>query len=268
MLRKLLAAFGFGWRRLGDASTFSWILPATWGTAVGAAGSIATALVSAAYNVPPYLWIPLVALVALLILAAVNLFYVLREHRLARGMSAPAAALEIHFDPSNPAKRFWSFESPRDKDGNQLPGIFHEYRVAIVNPTAHTVRNVGVTVESLGLSGLRPFDAWFDKDRSARWDIHPGCLELVPVLRWPHPARQPGMLAESSSLIGYGPLLVTASADDVAPATRQFGSARSASRCCSTRSPRRRRSARGRHSRCFEIGPCTRHSDPVGRVLG
>ena len=30
------------------------------------------------------------------------------------------------------------------------------------------------------------------------------------------------MLAEPSSLIGYGPLLVTASADDVAPATRQF----------------------------------------------
>lgn len=167
-------------------------------------------------------------------------------------MTAPTPALEIHFDPSNPAKRFWSFESPRDRDGNQQPDIFHEYRVAVFNPTAGTVRSFGVTVESLGLSGLRPFDAWFDKDRSARRDIHPGCFELVPVLRWPHPARQPGMVAEPSSLIGYGPLLVTASADDVAPATRQFGSARSASRCCSTRSPRRRRSARGRHSRCFE----------------
>ena len=222
MLRKILAAFGFGWRRLGDASTFSWVLPATWGTAVSAAGSVATVLVSAVYSVPPYFWIPLAALVALLILAAVNLFYVIREHRQGRSMTPPAAALQIHFDSSNPAKRFWSSESPRDKDGNQLPGIFHEYRVAIFNPTARTVRNVGVTVESLGLSGLRPYDAWFDKDRSARRDINPGCFELVPVLRWPHPKRQPGMLAEPSSLIGYGPLLVTASADDVAPATRQF----------------------------------------------
>ena len=221
MLRKILAAFGFGWRRLGDASTFSWVLPATWGTAVGAAGTVATALVSAAYSVPPYLLIPLAALVALPILAAVNLFYVLQGHR-HRWSAAAGAALQIHFDPSNPAKRFWSFESPRDNDGNQLPGIFHEYRVAIFNPTAHTVRNVSVTVESLGLSGLRPYDAWFDKDRSARRDINPGCFELVPVLRWPHPKRQPGMLAEPSSLIGYGPLLVTASADDVAPATRQF----------------------------------------------
>ncbi|RYC32009.1 hypothetical protein D3273_11370 [Lichenibacterium minor] len=70
MLSKILAAFGFGWRRLGDASTFSWILPATWGAAVGAADSIATALVSAACKVPPDLWIPLAASVALLVLAA------------------------------------------------------------------------------------------------------------------------------------------------------------------------------------------------------
>ena len=222
MLRKILAAFGFGWRRLDDASTFSWALPATWGTTVSVVGTIATALVSAAYNVPPYVWIPLAVLVASFILATVNFVYVIREHRHGRSMTPPAAALQIHFDPLNPAKRYWSFESPRDKDGNQLSGIFHEYRVAILNPTASTIRNVGVTVESLGLSGLRPYDAWFEKDRSARRDINPGCVELVPVLRWPHPKRQLGMLAEPSSLIGYGPLLVTASADDVAPAARQF----------------------------------------------
>ena len=135
---------------------------------------------------------------------------------------APLPSLEIHFDPSNPAQRFWSFESPRDKDGTQLPGIFHEYRVAVFNPTAHTIRNVAVTVEHVGMLPQRPMAQTFDKDRSHSRDIHPGCFELVPVLRWPHPKVQPGMLAGPSALVGYGPLLITASGDDAAPATRTF----------------------------------------------
>ncbi len=131
-------------------------------------------------------------------------------------------SLEIHFDPSNPARRFWSFESPRDRDGNQLPGIFYEYRVAVFNPMGRTIRNVSVTVEHVGMLPQRPMAQTFDKDRSQRRDIQPGCFELVPVVRWPHPKIQAGMLANLSAIVAYGPIVVTVSADDAAPVIRQF----------------------------------------------
>ena len=134
----------------------------------------------------------------------------------------PTPILEIHFDSANPARRFWSFESPRDATGKVMPGIFHEYRVAIFNPTARTIRNVVVTVESLGDAGFRPMGATFDRDQAPKRDINPGCFELVPVLRWPHPKIQAGNLAGPSALVGYGPLVVTASGDNTAPAERTF----------------------------------------------
>ena len=130
--------------------------------------------------------------------------------------------LEIHFDPTNPSRRFWSFESPRDENGTVQPGLYHEYRVAVFNPTAQTIRNVVVTVESLGDAGFRPMGAMFDREQAPRRDINPGCFELVPVLKWPHPKAQPGMLAGPSAIVGYGPLVVTASGDDAAPAQRTF----------------------------------------------
>jgi hypothetical protein len=130
--------------------------------------------------------------------------------------------LEIIFDPKNPAKRFWSRESPRDEKGNPKPGIFWEYRVAIRNNSRKTIRNVSVTVEHIGQNlPVRPVDAIFDKIRKPSCDLKPGTDELIPVIRWPIPVVQAGMLANSTAL-EYGPVKVTASGDDVPPTERVF----------------------------------------------
>jgi hypothetical protein len=130
-------------------------------------------------------------------------------------------SIEIIFDPTNPAKRFWSFESPQDEQGNRKPGIFLEYRVDIKNNSSNTIKNVSVTVEHIGRLPLRPVDMIFDKIRKTSCDLKPGCAELVPVIRWPHPKIQAGMLAGPSAL-EYGPVRITASADDVPPTVRTF----------------------------------------------
>lgn len=122
--------------------------------------------------------------------------------------------LHIIFDPANPAKRFWSMESPRDEHGNKQPGIFWEYRVEVKNVSSRTVRNVAIEVEHTGAMPMRPVDTWFDKTRNARTDLEPGHSELVPVVRWPIPTIQVGMLAGPSAL-AYGPVKVTARGDDV-----------------------------------------------------
>jgi hypothetical protein len=44
---------------------------------------------------------------------------------------------------------------------------------------------------------------------------------LVPVIRWPIPKVQAGMLAGPTAF-EYGPIKVTASADDTAPSVRKF----------------------------------------------
>jgi hypothetical protein len=135
--------------------------------------------------------------------------------------SEPISPLEIIFDPRNPARRFWSLESPRDENGNKQPGTLYEYRVEIKNNSSKTMRNVSVTVEHLGAMPLRPVDSKFDRTGTVFCDIKPGTGELVSVVRWPHPKKQAGFLAGPSAL-EYGPIKVAVSADDVAPTTRLF----------------------------------------------
>jgi hypothetical protein len=122
--------------------------------------------------------------------------------------------LEIIFDPANPARRFWSMESSEQ-------GVFWEYRVEIVNHSSKTLRNVSLTTEHLGQMGRRPVDQKFDKFKQVSCDLKPGCSELVRIVPWPIPKIQAGMLASSSAL-EYGPIKVTASADDVLPSMRLF----------------------------------------------
>jgi hypothetical protein len=129
--------------------------------------------------------------------------------------------LQIIFDPTNPARRFWSRESPKDEHGNKNPGVFWEYRVDIKNSSSKTIRNVSVTVEHIGRMPVRPIDTIFDKIGRASCDLKPGCSELVPVIRWPIPLIQAGMLADSSAL-AYGPVKITAAGDDVRPSIRTF----------------------------------------------
>jgi hypothetical protein len=141
--------------------------------------------------------------------------------RVNRAQALTIWPLEIIFDPSNPARRFWSMESPRDENDNKRPGAFWEYRVEIKNNSQRTVRNVSVTVEHTGGMPLRPVDSIFDKNRKTSCDLKPGCSELIPIIRWPIPAIQAGMLAGSTAL-EYGPVTVMASADDARPTMRIF----------------------------------------------
>ena len=167
---------------------------------------------------------------------------------------ASLPALEIHFDSTNPARRFWSFESPRDPDGKALPGIVYEYRVAIHNSTARTFRNVSVTVESLGQAGFRPMPAAFDKGRRrastsipAAQNWCPCCAGLTrrcsPVC-WPT-RRHWWVMARSPS---------RRAATTWRPSLAGSGSIGSANRCCSISLSPERRSVRGRRSRFYEGG--------------
>lgn len=128
----------------------------------------------------------------------------------------PESPLGIIFEPLNPARRFWSLESHMD-DYKRLIGTFWEHRVEIKNNSSVTVRNVAVTVERIGPCPVKPQRAPFVRTKTESCDIHPGCSELVLVNRWPQPKQQVGMLAGSSAW-GYGPIKVTASADDTPPA--------------------------------------------------
>ncbi|MGI8569310.1 MAG: hypothetical protein ACR2KT_09720 [Methylocella sp.] len=143
------------------------------------------------------------------------------ESRQAKRQKKADGPLEIIFDPNNPARRFWSMESPRDENGNQKPGVFLEYRADIKNNSSETLRNVSVTIEHIGHLPVRPVDTTFDKIKNISCDLKPGCSELIAVVRWPIPKLQPGMLAGPSAW-AYGPIKLTASADDVHPAERIF----------------------------------------------
>jgi hypothetical protein len=132
-----------------------------------------------------------------------------------------ASPLQIIFDPTNPARRFWSLEAAKDKDGSPGPGSYWEHRVEVRNNSQRTLRNVSVTTEHLGQLPMRPADQMFDKTQTTSCDLKPGCSELVPVVRWPNPKVQAGMLADRSA-VEYGPIKVTASADDTVPCVRTF----------------------------------------------
>jgi hypothetical protein len=141
------------------------------------------------------------------------------EGKLKEALGAP---LEIIFDNANPSNRYWSIEAPIDEGGNKKPGMFWEYTVEIKNNSSRTLRNVSVTIEHIGQNlPKRPIDTIFDKIRKTYCDLKPGCSELAPVIRWPIPKIQAGMLAGSFAL-EYGPIRVIASGDDVQPSTRTF----------------------------------------------
>ncbi len=125
--------------------------------------------------------------------------------------------LAILFDAANPGRKFWSMETVKDASGKAI-GNYWEYRAEIKNTSPKTVRNVSVTIEAIGPLPYRPTDAIFDKIKQPVCDLKPGCSELAPVVRWPIPIRQAGMLVGDA----YGPLKITASGDDVPPTFRTF----------------------------------------------
>jgi hypothetical protein len=100
-------------------------------------------------------------------------------------------------------------------------GVFWEHRVEIRNNSERTLRNVSATIEHIGQLPVRPYDSVFDKIKKTSCDLKPGCSELVPVMRWPNPKQQAGMPCGPSAWI-YGPVKITASADDTPPSVRIF----------------------------------------------
>jgi hypothetical protein len=128
--------------------------------------------------------------------------------------------LEITFDASNPAQRFWKRTQAKDKDGNTLAVTLWEYRVGIRNKSNRTVRNVRVSVESSGLMPVDPHDLGFLKDSKDCRDIPPHYTEFVPVWYvWP---PQPGDAWGPTATAFHGPIRIIARGDDVAPSEALF----------------------------------------------
>ncbi len=69
---KLLSVLGFGWRRTSDASVLAWLFPATWLKIVTALAAFAAFVGSVLGHAPPWAWIPLALLGALLALATAS----------------------------------------------------------------------------------------------------------------------------------------------------------------------------------------------------
>jgi hypothetical protein len=133
----------------------------------------------------------------------------------------PASSpLEIIFDPSNPSRRFWSMETVSNKAGSPI-GVYWEHRVDVKNNSLKTLKNVKITTEHVGPMPVRPTNQVFDKIKQIACDLHPGCAELVPVIRWPIPKMQPGMVTGPTKM-EYGPIRITASADNIPPCVKVF----------------------------------------------
>jgi hypothetical protein len=128
-------------------------------------------------------------------------------------------ALEIIFDPANPGRRFWSIEQMRNEAGEQIARTFWEYRAVIKNKSVMTVRNTKVTVEAIGDLPTRPELSQFDINKRPLIDLTPGEWELAVICRWFNPPIVEGMVIGESA---YGPIKMTASADDVLPAIKVF----------------------------------------------
>jgi hypothetical protein len=162
---------------------------------------------------------PIVAVSIITSAVCLFLVYVTRPNFLVhkrRQMEAKSkvSPLEIIFDPSNPARRFWSaITIERD--------TAWQYRVEIKNNSEKTIKNVTVTTEHVGQMPIPAMDKVFTKTGERSCNLKPGCSELVAILHWPIQKVQPGMLTGEAAL-EYGPIKITASADNVPPAMKIF----------------------------------------------
>ncbi len=126
--------------------------------------------------------------------------------------------LEIIFDPTNPGRKYWSIEPIRDENGKPI-GTHWEYRALIKNNSPKTLRNVKVVVEATGPLPHRPESSHFDINKQQLIDLHPQDEALAVIRRWFNPPIVVGMACGTDI---YGPIKMTASADDVPPTTKLF----------------------------------------------
>ena len=128
-----------------------------------------------------------------------------------------ANALSIIFDSSNPSRKFWSVESQKDEAGKHHP--YWEYRAIVRNSSNKTIRNVKVTVECTGPMPTRPEQSLFDMNKKPLIDLNPNEEALVVIRTWYCPHIVAGMAFGEDT---YGPIKLTASADDVSAAVKLF----------------------------------------------
>jgi hypothetical protein len=126
--------------------------------------------------------------------------------------------LQIIFDSSNPGRKFWSIEPIKDETG-KAKGTHWEYRTLIKNNSPKTLKNVKVIVEAVGPLPHRPEPSYFDINKQPLIDLHPQAEALAVIRRWYNPPIVAG-LAVGEDI--YGPIKMTASADDVPPKTKFF----------------------------------------------
>lgn len=127
--------------------------------------------------------------------------------------------LAISFDHSNPNRKFWSIEPMRDAEGKQVPGTFWEYRAEIKNLSHRTLTNVKIIIEATGPMPLRPAQSVFDIDRKPVRDLSPQEEALAVIRTWYNPPIVQGLVIGEDI---YGPIRVTALADDVPPTVKVF----------------------------------------------
>jgi hypothetical protein len=173
-------------------------------------------------NMIPHLsaWWLVSALVVLCVLLFETSFRITERlnESIASALRSQESPLEIIFDPTNPGRTFWSIEPMKGENGKQIAGSFWEYRAVIKNKSVRTVRNVKVTVEAIGDMPTRPEHSQFDINKKPLIDLTPNEETLAVIRRWFNPPIVKGMVGEGA----YGPIKMTASADDVLPTTKVF----------------------------------------------
>jgi hypothetical protein len=83
------------------------------------------------------------------------------------------------------------------------------------------VKNVKVTVEAIGIMPTRPIHSNFDINKKTFIDLTPNEETLAIIRTWFNPPLVQGMAIGEGI---YGPIKMTASADDVLPTTKVFSS--------------------------------------------
>ncbi|MGA8616207.1 MAG: hypothetical protein WB760_31850 [Xanthobacteraceae bacterium] len=211
-----------------------------WGARIDFARNLVMLAFSIVTGVVTYFdgWDPPMVLLAVILAAAAGALiyigfckYLDRQHsgiaptvrnptQIAPAASLDSRPLEIIFDKTNPGKKFWSIEQMTDENGKRVPGSFWEYRALIKNTSSKTVRNVKATVEAIGALPSRPEPSQFDINKKNLIDLALDDEALVLIRRWFNPPIVAGMVASENA---YGPIKMTASADDVQPTTKLFG---------------------------------------------
>jgi hypothetical protein len=187
ILARILRAI---WARWADYNNFIAVLDLLdWKTGlVGLIGAVAMIFFGATNSAWSIQGIVLASLVAgaciSLIVIAVRIFIIGRSMKVRRVGIVEDTPLEIIFDLANPGKKFWSIEPMRDENGNQITGSFWEYRAAIKNKSARTVKNVKVTVEAIGFMPTRPVHSNFDINKKPFIDLTPNEERLAVIRTW------------------------------------------------------------------------------------